>query len=275
MKLGFVLFALATAVVPCSASSHADLPNLEMNADGEVQIAPDGTVSDYRLQSQLAPAVASLVDQKVRTWHFVPVLVDGKPVVAKSSMHLRLTAVPLGDEKYRLEVADVLFGEPKAQAGLVPPRYPEVAIHARVGAKVLLYVKLDDTGKVTDAQTYQTSLDARASSEMEAEKYRKMFEDASIHAARHWQYDLTETINGKKVGTVAMIPLVYSLHGVGLHPPKDGEWKAYVPGPIHEVPWAPVSKSLSATALANLGNGEARSLDSHFQLRDDVIGKIL
>ena len=275
MKPGFVLFALATAVMRCSASTQANLPNLEMNADGEVQIAPDGTVSDYRLQSQLAPAVASLVDQKVRTWHFIPVLVDGNAVVAKSAMHLRLTAVPIGDEKYRLEVADVRFGEPKAQANVAPPRYPEIAIHARVGAKVLLYVKLDDAGKVTDAQAYQTSLDARASSEMEAEKYRKIFEEASIRAALRWQYDLTETINGKKVGTVAMIPFVYSLRGAGLNPPQDGQWKAYLPGPIHEVPWARVSKSLSESALANLGNGEARSLDSRFQLRDNVIGKTL
>ena len=269
MKLSFVLFLLAAAVVPCSASTRAD-PNLEMNADGEIQITPEGNVSDYRLQSQLAPAVASLVDQQVRKWHFVPVLVDGKAVVAKSAMHLQLTAVPLGDEKYQLEVGDVRFGEPKAQSHLTPPRYPELAIHARVGAKVLLYIKLDDNGKVIDAQVYQTSLDARASSEMEAEKYRKMFEAASMHAALTWQYDLTETINGKKVGTVAMVPFVYSLKGGGLQPVKDGQWKAYLPGPVHEVPWAPVAKSLSATALANLGDGEARSLDSRFQLRDDV-----
>ena len=274
MKLSLALFLLGAVVSPCGAATHAD-PNLEMNADGEVQITPDGDVSDYRLQSQLAPAVASLVDQQVRKWHFVPVLVDGKAVVAKSAMHLRLTAVPLSDGNYRLEVEDVRFGEPKAQPNLTPPKYPEQAIHARVGAKVLLYVKLDDTGKVIDAQVRQTSLDARASSEMEAERYRKMFEAASVRAALTWRYDLTEMINGKKVGTVAMIPFVYSLRGAGTQTVRDGQWKAYLPGPMHDVSWASASKSLSENALAELGNGEARSLDSRLQLRDDVIGKTL
>ena len=55
-------------------------PTYEMSADGEVQIAPDGHVSDYRLQSKLMPTVANLVDRNVHNWLFEPILVDGVPV---------------------------------------------------------------------------------------------------------------------------------------------------------------------------------------------------
>jgi hypothetical protein len=96
------LFAMAWGVQPVVAQKTA-AATLEMSADGEVQIAPDGTVSDYRLQSHLAPAVAELVDKDVRRWQFKPIVVDGTPVVAKTSMHLDLKAEPVdGKDTYRI-----------------------------------------------------------------------------------------------------------------------------------------------------------------------------
>ena len=274
------MLRLAASALAISLAMHAfaDSPKnavYEMDAVGEVQIAPDGRVSDYRLQSKLTPLIANLVDHGVRAWQFEPVLVDGKPVVAKTAMRLHLKCMPVDAENYKIEVASVVFGEPHKEAQVKPPRYPETAIASRVGAKVLMYVKLDDEGKVVEAEPFQTSLDVRTRSEFEAESFRKLFETASARAARDWRYDLTESVNGKKIGTIAIVPLVFSLHGGGARPAVDGEWKGYVPGPIRDVPLGREAKVGDGTRFADLGDGEAQSLNSHFKLRDNVIGKAL
>lgn len=273
------MLRLAVSALALSFAAHALAIEknavYEMNAVGEVQIGTDGSVTDYRLQSKTTPLIENLVDRGVRAWHFQPVLVDGKPVIAKTAMRLHLRCVPVDADNYKIEVVNVVFGEPQKQAHVEPPRYPDTAIRSRVGAKVLLYVKLDDDGKVVEAEPYQTSLDVRVRSEFEANAFRKIFEEASLRAARHWRYDLTETINGKKIGTVAMVPIVYSLHVFGTRPVGDGEWKGYVPGPIHDSPLGREAKVADGAQFADLGDGEAQPLNSRFKLRDDVIGKPL
>lgn len=269
------VFAVAVSLVAPAFAATPKNPVVEMSAVGEVQIAPDGSVSDYRLQSKLTPSIAELVDRGVRAWHFQPVLVDGKPVVAKTAMRLTLKGVPVDDDNYRIEVANVIFGEPHVSSGVKPPKYPKSAVSARVGAKVLLYLKIDDDGRVVEAEPYQTNLDVRTQSEVEAQAFRKLFETACLSVAKDWHFDVTETINGKKLGGIAMVPFVFSLHGAAGHEVRDGQWKAYVPGPIHDVPLGREAKVANGAAFADLGEGQAQSLNSRFKLRDDVIGKPL
>jgi hypothetical protein len=146
------------------------------------------------------------------------------------------------------------------------------AAKARLGAKVLLSVRLDNEGKVVDVQSYQTSLDARASSENVAESWRKAFERASIAAARHWRYDVSETIGGKPVGTDALVPVIFSISEPGKH---EGEWKAFVPGPVHPAPWMDAGHLAADHDASGLADGQALSMSSRFRLKDDVMGKTL
>ncbi|HEY2396664.1 MAG TPA: hypothetical protein VGH81_11900 [Rudaea sp.] len=247
-----------------------------MSADGEIQIAPDGSVSDYRLRSQLVPAVADLVDHDVRRWTFEPVIVDGVAVVAKTTMHLGLKAEPVeGKNSYRMRITQVHFGEPQRNGKMRPPRYPIEAVQAHLGAKVLLAVRLDENGQVLDAQAYQTSLDARPRSDSDAEHWRRVFEQASIAAAKSWRYDMTETVNGKRIGTNAIVPVVFTVRDVGAPAPSAGRWKAYLPGPAHPAPWMNEHPLADTRDLSTLREDEAVSLDSRFHLKDDVVGKAL
>ncbi len=275
LRHAFLAAACLTAVnMPALAGKSA--PTLEMRADGEIQIGVDGHVSDYRLQSKLPATLADLIDHAVRGWVFVPVLVDGVPVVAKTAMHLDLKAEPAANDSYTMRIANVAFGEPRRSHDHVrPPAYPAAAVAARLGAKVLLYVRLDETGTVVEAQPYQTSLDARASSENEAEHWRKIFEQASVAAARNWHFELSETVNGHPIGTTAIVPIVYNVVGAGTHNPAPGEWKPYLPGPVHPAPWIQSEPVADNRDLSGLQDGQALSLDSRFRLKDDVIGKTL
>jgi len=264
---------LIFAIVPIAHAGQASAV-LDMDATGEVQIAPDGQVSDYRLQSQLAPEIATLVDRNVRAWRFKPIVINGAAVTAKTALHIRLNAEPQeGRDSYIVRVVSVDFGEPRRNAQMKAPRYPEEAVKARLGAKVLLSLRLDDTGKVIDAQPYQTSLDARTRSEFQAEQWRRVFERASVAAAKNWQYDLTETVNGKTIGTNAIVPIIYNIDEFGTA--KSDAWKAFVPGPVHPAPWSSPNRLTSAHDFSTLANGQALSLDSRFQLQENVVGKTL
>ena len=250
---------------------------LEMTAEGEVQIAPDGHVSDYRLNSKLTASIADVIDRNVRGWRFEPIVIDGRSVTAKTAMHLSLKAEPADSkaDAYMLRVSAVRFGEMKPKAHFKPPQYPASAVRAHVGGKVILAVHLDETGKVIDVQPYQTSLDARARNENEAEHYRRILEKASVEAAREWQYDLSERIDGKAVGMAAMIPVDYSLCNMPCSKPQSGTWRALIPGPVHPASWMHKEQVAENQDLSTLPEGQAAALDSRFHLKDNVIGKTL
>ena len=269
-----VLLMAAGAIV-----AKADQPaaTYVMEAVGEVQIAKDGHVSDYRLNSKLSDEVAKLIDKDVRSWRFEPILIDGQAVIAKTSMHLRLNAesVPGDKQSYVMRIADVRFGEPQRSGKMIPPHYPEAAVSARLGARVLLYLHLDDSGNVVEVQPYQTSLGARTRSEHEAEQWRRAFEKSGVAAAKQWHFDLAETVNGKPIGTTVIVPIEYSVHELGLRNPNEGVWRGYLPGPVHPAPWVHDGKFAENRDLSGLRDGDSLSLDSRFRLKDDVIGKTL
>lgn len=263
--------------LPLLAAAAAPRPSLHMTAEGEVQIAPDGHVSDYRLTSSLAPAVAQLVDRHVREWQFEPVLIDGRPVVAKTRMALNLSAEPSPDgaDQYKIRVENVNFGALRRSPGMRPPHYPQDAAHAGVGARVLIALEIDAAGNVTEAQAYQTNLDVRTSSEGEAERWRRTFEHQSLIAARHWHFDVSDAVNGHPLGTQAVVPIEYSLRGLGrAHEVHAGEWKAYQAGPVHPAPWMAPAVA-EKTDFSELPDGEAKSFGSPFKLKHDVVGSLL
>ncbi|MBS0566766.1 MAG: hypothetical protein JSS59_05050 [Proteobacteria bacterium] len=267
--VGMVLLAGTTL----AANAEQPVATFTMAASGEIQIAADGHVSDYKLRSQLPEQIAALVDRSIRQWMFNPIMIDGQAVPARTAINLSLGAEPVDKDSYKIRVVAVHFGGPtQSRAHTRPPRYPASAVRAQVGGKVLLAVRLDDTGKVIEALPYQTSLDVRTANEREARDWRKILENASIDAARHWKYDLTETVNGKPMGTSAIVPVVFA---ISTHAPRDGHWKGYIPGPIEPVPWMSQGQLADNQAASDLKDGESLSLDSRFKLKNDIIGKTL
>jgi len=271
-----MIFAAAVLGSGPPLAAAEKLAVLELSTDGEVQIAPDGHVSDCHLSGKLTPAVADIVDRHVRGWRFEPILVDGHAVEAKTALHLDLQAEPIaGKDDYLLRITNVRFGEPRRNAQMKPPRYPLEAVHVGLGAKVLLYVHLDEAGKVIDVDAYQTNLNAKPSSEFEARRWREVFEKSSIAAVKNWRFDISETVNGKPIGTTAIVPFVYSVVGGPIRKAAPGEWQPYLPGPVHPAPWLKPEQVAASRDVFGLKEGQALSLDSRFRLKDNVIGSTL
>ena len=272
MLLQRVAFAVALTIgaIGLASAQEAAKPVLELYAKGDIEIAADGHVTDFHITTDdLSPEVGKLVDKTVRGWHFEPVMVDGKAVNAKTTMGIRLSGTAAQGDSYSLRIKSVYFGVLK-RAHAKPPDYPGDAARVGLGARVVLYLLVNENGKVVEAVPAQTSLDMRAKDEREAEMWRKRFETASVKAAKSWRYDLgSELVNGKVVPkrhAIAPIEFVAYRHASG--------WKAYVPGPVHPAPWDKKADD-NEQRFAQLSDGETASADSNFRLKDDVIGKTL
>lgn len=275
-RLAIALFGLGMlALAPTAAAKER--PQVALAVNGDIEIGPDGLVRSYVIGSKVSDEVAKLVERHVRGWRFEPILVDGKPVVAKTAMHLELTGDPVGDaDDYKVTIANLWFGEPKMHGTMKPPHYPRIAVAGHVEARVLLSLRLDDTGSVADVDVYQTSLGVRTRSEHEAQSWRREFERASVAAARDWHFDLSQTVNGKPMGGNVMVPVSYFLCQMPCRKDgNDGRWRAYIPGPVHPAPWSGATIAAAGAGAASLRDGEALPLDSRFRLKDDVVGKVL
>lgn len=263
-----VVFAIGATGI--ASAQHSATAVIELAAKGDIQIAPDGHVTDFHIATKLSPTVGKLVDNTVRGWHFEPVMVDGKAVNAKTTMSIRLSGTPAPDDSYTLRIESVNFGE-LTRAKITPPEYPYDAARLGLGARVVLYLLIDENGNVVEALPGQTSLDMRAKSEREAETWRQVFEKASIKSAKSWRYDPSEFVDGRGVAKrYAIAPIVFT-------PSKsDPAWTAYAPGPVHPAPWDKrVEDSKDGQRFARLSNGETASTNSNFRLKDDVVGKTL
>lgn len=269
------ILAVNAAHAQSAASAGVDAQSdqkafYSLSADGAVQIGPDGRVSDYRMEGNLQPAVADLVKRAVMGWQFDPIVVDGKPVVAKTAMHLVLRAEPAAgkDDEFSVHIQSIHFGNPVRRGKGTAPQYPRAAASARLGAYVMLSARLDENGHVAEVVPYQTSLDAHAPTEKQAGKWRSLFEKAAIKAARTWQFDLTEVVDGRATGGYVAIPVQFFMSNTR-NPGND--WRGYEAGPVNPPPWA---AALQDQRVAQSSEG-ATSTSSRFHLKDDVIGKAL
>lgn len=253
---------------------HAEkpAPEYDLTATGQIEIGPDGAVHALELDEGLPKSVRQLVDASVAKWKFEPVTVNGRAVIARTRLTIQLAALPAGGDDYRLEVESVHFGTPQSRGNIVPPRYPQDALRAGFGARVLLHAKLDAHGKVVAVHPYQTSL-SKGDYALREQRYRSTFEAASIAAVKTWQYDVGELVDGEATGITVVIPVDFAIVSHP-HASTDNLWRRYIPGPISPAPWVD-SQSVAATDTDSLPDGSAAAVDSRFKLISDVIGKTL
>lgn len=269
MKNWIFTILLSAAGLAAAAETPAQ-PVYTKQLSGDIVIDVEGNVRNYELKdADLTPQLREIVDRSIRHWRFEPVVVDGKPVNAKTSMRLQIEAKPIA-EGYAIKVDSIVFGSPtRDQSKLKPPRYPWVAQQGGVEALVVLVLRLDAEGRVTDLYPEQTSLSGSGPEKI-VQQWRRMFEDNAMEAARRWRFEIKETVDGRPVADSAVrIPVEYRLG-------KANGWTtALIPtgGPSRIPAWGRVWQP--AATPAALRQGESLSLTSAFKLKNSPVGSYL
>lgn len=251
--LACLLLGILIAATASAAEVHVQD---SMVVTGTITVNPDGSVASYTVRDldKLPPAARHIVQATVPKWQFAPIFANGKPVAAKAGMSLRIVADMIDKTHARVRIASAEFGCeagrarkllpdecPKgssvAYAHRRPPNYPMEALQARVGGEVFLVLQVDRNGHVSRAAARQVNLYSVTD---EPAHFRTVLADASLRAAGRWRFNIPTTgPEAAKDHWVVQVPVNYWIGFPGSAPARHyGEWNAYIPGPVQDVPWA-------------------------------------
>lgn len=248
-----------------------------MLVTGSVVVDTQGRLNTLTLdkEERLPPAVAKLIRRQAQHWRFEPVLIDGKPVNAKSPMSVRVIAQRANENDYAIRLGGASFGQGAPdvhpEAGLrgdqlTPPRYPDKAARMGVSGTAYVIAKVGRDGKVQDAIVEQVNLQVVAR-EREMEDLRRLLGDNALAASRKWTFHApTRGEEADKPYWTVRVPVVYQFDGV-TKPDRYGEWEAYVPGPRQVAPWDDQDEGVAFSPDA-LPEGSVRLAGSGLKLLD-------
>ena len=282
LLLRLLLCGLLTGTALAAVARSTPTPvEASMLVTGTIVVAPDGSVSSYAVDhpEKLPPAVLAVIAKNAPRWTFKPVLLDGKPVLAKARMSMRIVATPMQQKgSYAVGIRGASFGQ-DAPGGNVskgirtPPRYPVGAILDRVAGTVYLVVKVGRQGEVEDVAAEQVNLRVLGRP-FEMKRWRKEFAEASVAAARKWTFHPPVTgAHANDPYWVARVPIAFNIRAVGGPSPRPayGQWQSYVPGPRALIPWLD-EKQLAASAADTVPPGGIEPLGSGLQLTSGLKG---
>jgi hypothetical protein len=292
---------LLPQVVLSGESVKIDNSVLTMRIDCEIAIDPAGKVLDYRINTPMKAEVQQLLDKSVRKWTFHPVLVDNKPVAAKTRMRITLAAQAAGSG-YRVLVDNVIFserldaserdkhksaddGRRRVKSGdddvfiairaIRPmPAYPRGLMQAGVEGAVLLSLKLAPDGHVEEAVAVQSSLfNVRGRAET-LDKARTLLEDSTVRAAKRWTFEVTaRKPNPTASDLTAVIPVFYRM-SKAVASDAPGQWQVELRSEKRIAPWL-LDAPAQNIGVSDLGDGEMLPVASAFRTPEGVLGKAL
>jgi hypothetical protein len=254
---------LAMVTMVAQASSTKDIESSAV-VSGTIVLAKDGTVQTAVVDdgAKYGQPIADLVRKAALQWRFQPVLRQGEPVVAKSSMHVRVVLKKMPDGNYSARVKGATFGDDNTDSTdtlhgaegnkKIPPTYPKAAIRGRVQGTVYLALRVDRSGHVIEAVAEQVNL-SNIGSDRILNQYRTILAESALKAARQWSYVIPTTGPlAKQDSWTAHVPVNYALNEMNA-PKPDRTWVSYVPGPYTPAPWVDKPDINAVDALADDG----------------------
>lgn len=291
LKAAFAAALASAAYVPLVQAADDTVVEsvLTTQVDGQIVIDTEGQLVDYQIETAMTDRLRDLLQQRVRTWKFQPVLVGGKPVRAKTQMRVTLVAQQKGED-YKVDVDNVTFpGAAKdavvpdavadaespvhiAKKSMTAPGYPMGLAQAGVQGIVLLYLRIGADGRVQDVVAVQSSLlDVRGRESVLADAV-KMLEDNTVKQARRWRFDV-KVSDAAKAGPehfTAAVPVAYVMFGG--QKAKPGMWRTEVRGPRKEPAWLAGAKNAQKIGVSDLAGNEMVPIASAFKLQTPVAG---
>lgn len=192
ISAGRLLLALSLwlgAVTPLHAADRV------MKVDAQLSLAANGEVSSLQWRDSLPAALSSDLEQRVRSWRFDPVVVDGQPAAAALNLTLQLRIEEVEDRlRFHVQSAQTNLFSTQAR----PPRYPRSQLRAGRSGFAVLSVQIDESGSVTEARVLASSHEA--------------FAKASLGVAQDWQYEPLR-VAGQPAATTLLVPVSFTIAG--------------------------------------------------------------
>ena len=266
---------------------------ITMRLDGEISVNPQGRVHDYEIRTKMTPGVQQLLDTAIPNWRFEPVLVDGKPVIARAPMRVVVAATQTG-QNYSIRIDNVIF-RPNTSAEfateaklseaddgyriegvkMTPPSYPGDLMRKGVEGLVVLTVRINQDGSVGDVFAEQSSLLNVKGNPAQLEPALALLERSAVTTARRWRF----RIHGSELATMnpiehtVRVPVQYAI-GTVRNLDFTGTWRYEYRGPHRMAPWLAAAGEDMIVGVSDLSSGEMLSGSPSLRLlnRDQALG---
>ncbi|HJW44899.1 MAG TPA: protein tonB [Lysobacter sp.] len=222
-----------------------------MLVTGTIVVDTGGKLKALTLDHEdaLPTGAVRLIRDQAAQWRFEPVMINGKAVVAKTDMSLRVIAKALPNDEYAIRIGGASFGTDSPNPNeiirgekLTPPDFPKAA--ASIGATGTAYVvvKVGRNGRVEDVIVEQVNLNVVAR-ERDMDAIRRLFANNAKAGAKKWTFrPPTEGDEADDEFWTVRVPVKYNL--VRVRPKKTyGAWEAYVSGPRQPITWKSEAES--------------------------------
>ena len=249
-KTWIVAILIALLPVLADAASRSDIRKqieYSMLVQGVIETDVAGNVSAVTVDKpeKFPEGLVAYVQQQVSGWKFEPVLVDGKPMHARSQMSLLVVAKRPDKDTISIRIRNANFdgdgkglqeGEVLSTLQMTPPLYPESVAAAGVSGTVYVVVKVGQDGTVQDAVVEQVNLRAMGKEKVMA-AWRGALSDSALKAARGWKFK-PPTRGGQASASYwsVRVPTDFKMFGID-RPDRYGKWQVYLPGPRQNIPW--------------------------------------
>lgn len=235
---------------------------------GEITVNANGSVKAVSLTNVKDAKFGLFLTEKVKSWVFYPMEINGKPVESINEFSFDVIATPAADNTLKkIQLSDIrieisaLEAQINKNRATKPSRkpkinYPVVALSSGAEANVELALDITAEGKVkkldvVDIEIMNADID-------KAQGMSKNFADNAIKGARNLQWTPEALVNNQCInGCVA----TYVVHFV-----TDGSkvWKQYQHFPQAPIPW------VIASELKDMNESEKSQL---VRLKDNPTGK--
>lgn len=221
---------------------------------GTIDVSTDGRVVAYTLDhaDELSAGVVRFIDRTVPNWQFEPIELQDDAARARARMTLRLVSRKLDAERYSVRLAATSFVQDRPPASEVragdmdPPRYPHLAARHGVTGTVYTVLKVGRDGAVEDAVIERVNLRVIDDSERMAE-WRDILAEVVLREAHEWTFVPPSQGDAKDAPFWSVrVPVDFRLDD---DEPDYAKWEAYVPGPLHSIPWLDDKWSAGSDAL--------------------------
>ena len=265
-KTWIVAVLIALLPVLAGAATRSDIRKqieYSMLVQGVIETDVGGNVGAVTVDKpeKFPEGLVAYVQQQVSGWKFEPVLVDGKPMRARSKMSLLVVAKRPDKDTISIRILNANFdgdgkgpqeGEVVSPLQRTAPLYPESVAAAGVTGTVYVVVKIGPDGTVQDAVVEQVNLRVLGKEKVMA-AWRSALSDSALKAARGWTYKLpTRGEQASASFWSARTPISFMMHGTD--PDRYGKWQVYLPGPRQNIPWfSSEAASVSPDSFADGG----------------------
>lgn len=253
---------------------------MTMRIKGQVGFDAQGKVIAQQFETPMSAQVSAYVQNAVAGWRAKPLLRNGQQVAFKSPIQMTLVGRETSPGQFSINVDRVVFKDPDAAATgaksardrresirrIIKPGYPRGLAQLGVGGIVLVALKFDEKGSVSDAAITQSLLLNAKGSQANMARARKALEDVCLRSARSVKVDPAalvpepdQTVEEARIG---VLPFNFNM------PNNDnlGTWRIEQRGPKHRISFVPADRALIGASDLDRGAGLSGLSHSPVQL---------